>query len=607
MHHRGPDNYGVFQIPGELVFSHLRLAILDLNPESNQPFHSEDDQYVLVFNGEIYNYLELRQELKQEGIGFSTQSDTEVLLKAYIHWGNECVKKFNGDWAFVIYDKNSKITFGSRDRYGVKPFNFYKSKDEFIFSSEIKSILALKPELRVPNKNAILNFCKNSLGAENHETWFQNIFRLPPGTFFTLKGDDLKIESYWQYEQSPKFSENNYKEVEKGYLEQFENAVKIRTRTDVPFGTTLSSGIDSTSIASFINKFRFGGHKTYTAVFNQERFSSKDKGLYKGETEINEGDIVKRFTKEMNLDCNLVDSHSSDFIETLTSNIYHLESGNSSPATIPLSNLLKRAKEDVTVVLEGQGSDELLAGYSFSMFPYALWDLIKKGRIKQAWREILEIKANYSFLYVIKLFFRSLNIPIVEHFYHRMTGVDRAFSKDSLRTYTRVVPNLPKMKKASTFDKKRVEAHMNGLVNLLHYGDAISMAHSLESRNPFCDVDLVSYSMRLPQTFLYHEGMGKYIHRKAMLGIVPDYILNNKVKFGFATPLSEVFSSWEDPAVKILNSDSFKKREIFDYRGVANLLQQQIEGEKSWGSILFRILSVELWYRQFIDKRLEAF
>ena len=215
-----------------LCFGHVRLSIIDLNENSNQPFCDDTDNYYIVFNGEIFNYLEIKLELEGFGHMFKTNSDTEVLLKSYIQWGEECVQKFNGMWAFSIYDKLQDKLFCSRDRFGIKPFNYANIDGQFIFASEIKAILTYFPVLKVPNYNVIANYCRTSIGAQIKETWFKEIYRLEPAHNLVIDSSGFKIKRYWDY---PRKINNNisFDKAKETYKSIFENAVKMRMRSDV--------------------------------------------------------------------------------------------------------------------------------------------------------------------------------------------------------------------------------------------------------------------------------------------------------------------------------------------------------------------------------------
>ncbi len=602
MKHRGPDAYGQWGIANKIELAHVRLSIIDLSNQSNQPFFSNCRKYVVVFNGEIFNYIEIRKELESLGHRFRTTSDTEVLLNSYIEWGDKCVSKFNGDWAFAIYNFNEETLFCSRDRFGVKPFNYAVTNKEFVFSSEIKSILHYCPNLRQPDYNVIANFCRNSLGAQTENTWFSGIKRLLPSHNLILKDGKINIYRYWDY---PTQTLNNISlnDAVVIYKDLFQNAVKLRMRSDVPVGTTLSSGLDSSSIVSVLRRFYNNSHKTFTAVFKPEEYDILEKSVYRDNIDIDEGSVVKKLAYDLNLDAHLVNISDIDFVNELYDIIYHLESGNASPATLPLSRILNYARNYVTVIMEGQGADELLGGYVGNNWLTLLWEYIKRGDIGRFKKEFNLYTNHYSLLYTIKMFFRLLNNDFIERAYQFYSGLYKIFG-EKIRNYERIKDyplDPPYFDQA--INKRLFKSHTGGLVNLLHYGDAISMSKSMESRLPFMDVHLVEFAFKLPFHFKIYNGLGKYIHRVSMKNIVPDYILENLVKFGFNTPISKHFMSLSEGANSILLSKKCMDRGIFNGRGLKSIMEQHIQKKKNNSTILFRLLSTELWFRRFIDSR----
>lgn len=604
MGYRGPDAYGQWGIEGKIELAHLRLSILDLREESNQPFFSSCSRYAIVFNGEIYNYIEIKDKLKKEGFEFHTESDTEVLINSYIKWGEGCVQYFNGDWAFAIYDIESDKLFCSRDRFGVKPFNYAIINESLVFSSEVKSILKYYPSLKTPNYNTISNFCRNSVGAHTHETWFLGVERLLPAHNLVVEKGIIKTYKYWEYPVNT-FKDLSFEDACIEYKNLFEEAVKLRMRSDVPVGTTLSSGIDSASIASVISKYNnamMEKHKTFTAVFNDSSFDKLEKQAFKNDIEIDEGYIVKQLSSILNLDSRFINSDDNQFTNELSSIIFHLESGHSSYATLPLSRVLEKASSEVTVVMEGQGADELLGGYVLKAFPYLIFEHIKNWRFKSALHEFNAFRLNYSIGQSSKLLFRLIGGSFIEKIYHAIKGIDRVFGP-LLLDYKRIkdYPFEPNCFDDG-FNEALFKSHTGGLVNLLHYGDAISMSKSMESRNPFVDVHLVEFCFKLPYDYKMKNGLGKYIHRKAMKGVVPNFILENPIKLGFITPLSIQFASYDSIPVKILMSDRCLSRGIFTKSGLMKLIDTHIKKKENHSPLLFRLLSVELWFRIFIDQ-----
>lgn len=605
MKHRGPNAFGQWGIDKVVELAHVRLSIIDLAPESNQPFVSNCGNFVIVFNGEIYNFIELKEELIQIGVVFRTKSDTEVLLNSYINWGSQCVNRFNGDWAFSIFDIKKNRLFCSRDRFGIKPFNYTLFNNRFVFSSEIKSIIGYFPEIKTPNYNVINNYCRNSLGAQHFETWFDGILRLQPAHNLIIENNKLSIERYWNYPTIVN-SKIKFDDAKEEYLKIFKSSLELRMRSDVPIGTTLSSGIDSGSIVSVLRELNLENHKTYTATFEASEFEILEKKAYRADLEIDEKSLIIKLAKSLNLDSSFVDCSNIDFINELTSVLYHLESGHSSPAILPLIKVMSRASDDVKVVLEGQGADELLSGYIINAFPTLLFELLRKLRFRQIVIEIKAFSKHYSMKFAFKQFIRLFNSSFIENIYHKVIGVDKLFST-SLNNYKRI-SDYPKQNItfSEKFNELLYKSHVGGLVNLLHYGDAISMSKSIESRLPFLDYRLVEFVFELPFDFKMKNGFGKTIHRAALKNIVPDFILSNPLKFGFNTPLSVNFKDVNSSAVKVLMSDTTINRGLFKKKELMKIIQKHIDKKHDYSTFLFRLLSVELWFRLFIDKNKES-
>ena len=602
MRYRGPDANAVKAFDNKVILGHLRLSIIDLDKENNQPFQI-DNRYWIVFNGEIYNYIELRVELVAAGYCFRTTGDTEVLVRAYQHWGEDCVNRFNGMWAFAIYDEEINKLFCSRDRFGIKPFNYANVNSQFIFSSEIKAIISYFPELKVPNYNVIANYCRKSTGAQVKNTWFKDIFRLEPAHNLVADNSGINIYRYWDYPHKVN-KEINFNGAVKKYKELLSDAVQLRMRSDVPVGFTLSSGLDSTALVCLL-KNKFNGNKnTYTAAFDATEFDSLETQTYKGDIEINEPALVKKVAKELDLVPAIIQIKYENYVENLSEIIYHLESGHSSPAVIPLFQILNKAKNEVTVVLEGQGADEMLGGYINSALPVYFLELLRRFKIRKAYKEFKIFTQSYSFKMAFMILVRQSNLGFFKKLYYKLSGMESLYLNEigkykEIRDY----PNEP-LGFDNLLNKHLYKDHSGVLVDLLHYGDAISMSQSLESRLPFMDYRLVEFAFTLPSEFKINNGLGKYIHRVAMKGIVPDYILDSPLKFGFNSPLSHLFKREGESSPKaILLSEKCLNRKLFSERALIKAFDEQKSGKKNHSRTLYRMLSVELWFREFIDNK----
>lgn len=600
INYRGPDAQGVKQFENKTILGHNRLSIIDLNHSSNQPFQL-DDRYWIIFNGEIYNYIEIRDELTDLGYLFRTESDTEVLLRSYTVWGQDCVNHFNGMWAFAIYDELENKIFCSRDRFGIKPFNYACIDGQFIFSSESKAIFSYFPSLKVPNYNVIANYCRNSIGAQIEQTWFKNIYRLPAAHNMLVTNQGIKKYRYWNYPKKVNLR-ISFNEACNSYRELLIDSVKLRMRSDVPVGFTLSSGIDSTSIVSLLKK-QLEGNRTYTASFEDSGLRNNENTNFKTEINIDETRLVKRLSTELGFSPDIVEVNFNHYVTDLQKIIFHLESGHGSPAVFPLDKILNEATKEITVVLEGQGADELLGGYISNVEPVYIKEMIKKLKFKKAFTELKAFTQHYSATSALMLMVRQSDLGLIKKVFYQLSGINSMFS-GPIKKF-KWIKDYPEEPKGFDTDLNEhlFKAHSGGLENLLHYGDAISMKHSLESRLPFMDYRLVEFAFTLPTKFKVHHGMGKYIHRKAMEGIVPDYILQNKLKFGFDSPLAAIFSdTGPDSARSVLLSEKCLSRGLFSRTELEKCFNKHKEGHANNARLLYRMLNVELWFRNFIDK-----
>ncbi|MDM8553310.1 asparagine synthase (glutamine-hydrolyzing) [Desulfococcaceae bacterium HSG7] len=582
--HRGPDANKVSLINKDTGLGHVRLSIIDLSQRSNQPF--EYHNLTISYNGEIYNYIEIKKELVKKGYSFKTESDTEVVIIAYLHWGEECVAHFNGMWAFAIYDKSKDVLFCSRDRFGIKPFNYTFTNGRFIFASEIKAILAYDNTLKKPNYNSIAQYLRETVGAQAEETWFDKIYRLKPAHNLLVTRTGHTEKRYWNYpEQSA--NDISYEQAGGKYQELLKDSVNLRMRSDVTVGLTLSGGLDSSSIACLLKELFDKNLNAYTASFPNSPFD--------------EYPIAKKLCDRLQMRHIGVSPQYDVYVDTISQIVYHLESGHGSPAIYPLWWIAKRAKEDIVVYLEGQGADEALGGYVNAIIIDYILHLCRKGRMRQALTEMLYYKKNRSFLLSIMLFCRQEFSSEFRKIYQAVLGIEGIY-EDRLKIDSpfKLDWNEPP-ESYSKLNKRLFYQHQSGLVNLLHYGDAISMAHSLENRLPFMDYRLVEFVFKLPDRFKLKNGLGKYIHREAVKDFVPEYICNNYKKLGFVSPLRHIFSEPGFGTEDIILGDKINQRGLFKRQKVKKLFKLHKYGKVNYERLFFKILSTELWFRHFID------
>ena len=538
--HRGPDAKSVeFYEEGSIFisFGHRRLSIIDLNENANQPYHYEN--YTIVFNGEIYNYLELKEELKEKGIVFQTKSDTEVLIKSYAYWGRECLHKFNGMFSFLIYDRNKKEVFLARDRFGIKPLYYYVNENsEIFFASEIKQIVSLDCYVAIGNVNAIGNFIENRYIDYSNETFFHNVFQICGGEAALVNLTTLKIDRYSWYKIEDTESIPN--STVKDFYQLFKSSIELRLRSDVEVGSCLSGGVDSSSIVCVADAILKGCKKytlkTFTSCFDDEKFDEREY--------VN---ITKSVT---NIDTTYLFPQSLDFFNKINSLIYiHDEPIWSSSIFAQHEVFSSASRANVKVILDGQGADEVFCGYSGIFYPTYFKRLSKYLQIKELTRSVN--KKATLFLFVKQ--FLPIKIKSSE------TKVMLLNFNNQFRS------NFESLKdQTSYFIKYHLPA-------LLHYEDRNSMASSIESRLPFLDYRLVEFGYHMPDHLKISNNMGKVVIRNAMRGVTPDEILDNKNKKGFVTPqkvwINENSKEMHDQIKKLVFLkfvDEFKLCKILD-------------------------------------------
>jgi len=579
--HRGPDNISSNFINQNLAFGHTRLSIIDLDKKNNQPFILNN--YVLTFNGEIFNYLELRKELIDLGYSFTTSGDTEVLLNAYIEWGSDCVKKFNGMWAFSIYDKIKNIIFCSRDRYGIKPFYYYSDENSFIFSSEIKSIITYFNNLKIPNEQVIYNFLYNNYGNEGELTWFSNIKRLLPSTNLKFNFSSVKKTKYWDYSYSKNNNTLSFKKL-------LSNSVKLRLRSDVEIAATLSSGLDSNVICSIISQYLESKFQTFTAFSDNNNFTRNEKKFYSKNVDLDESLIVKNNENLYKIHPNYIQVSFDNFYKDLKKSIYHLESGHSSYAIVSALNIYKNVKrKNIKVILEGQGADELLGGYITETFFLTSIQYLKKLKFIKLFLYQKNLLKTYSLKEIIKIFINSFSHL---SFFHKLK---KFLMNNDITKKSFGLINKNNYKK-DYFIKK----HSNGLVNLLAYGDKLSMAYGIETRLPFLDYRLVNHSFNLDYEDKVNGIFGKHILRESFRSQIPTEVYESTLKLGFSTPIHKILTS----DINIINKLKCKSTLSFICNYKKEILVNKFyNNEFRYSDFIFKILTILIWEETYLTNK----
>lgn len=599
--HRGPDGEGIY-IDGNVGLAHKRLSIID--PQGgHQPMCNEDGTVWITFNGAVYNYLELRQELLQRGHKIKTYSDTEVVIHAYEEYGENCVEKFNGMFAFVIWDSRRKYIFAARDRFGVKPFYYYADSDKFIFASEIKAILATGLVHKEVNYDGIKDYIvfQFTLG---EKTLFKDIKKLNPGHWLKIdlnKGMKVTIQQYWDL----KFNYDTY-HTEDYFVDKLmfllSDATKIRLRSDVPLGSHLSGGLDSSTIVCIASDLLGGGLKTFTGAFKEGR-------------EYNETEYAKIVSKFANTEYHEIIPNADDFKNVLSDIIYYLDEPGAGPGVFPQYFVSKLASQHVKVVLGGQGGDEIFMGYARYLVAYleecikgAIWETADKDKYAVDLNSIVpNLPLLHSYKPMLQYFWKDgLFGSQAERYYRlvdRSAGMKDIFNQEVLSSYS----YSPYEEFKSIFDKEDVHSYINrmtyfdmkgSLPAMLNVEDRTSMAVGLESRLPLLDYRIAELLATIPPVIKFKGGKSKALFKESIKNIIPSEVLNRKDKMGFPVPLVEWYQdSLKDYVEDILLSDRTKSRGLFNTEKIEGLVRR----EGKFSRVTWGLLCLELWFRTFID------
>jgi asparagine synthase (glutamine-hydrolysing) len=583
-----------------LLLGHRRLSIIDLSSAGHQPMSNEDGSLWIVYNGEIYNYVEIGEELKTLGHRLRSKTDTEVILHAYEEWGTDCLAHFNGMWAFAIVDLRAKRIFCSRDRAGVKPFYYSYDGKRFCFASEIKALLSVEGVSIEPNEQILGDYLFSGLLDHTEETFFRNIYQLRAGGWLLLEGNQLTIHSYWDIaDKGVRFArEEDYAER---FYELFQDAIRLRLRSDVPVGTCLSGGLDSSAIVCLANRMIFNGQ-----TINQEMVGKRQKTFSScfENPAYDERTFIEKVIQQTGAEKNYVFPQPETLFEDMTEMAWHQDEPFGSTSVYAQWNVMQAAKErGVTVLLDGQGADELLAGYIPSF--YILFsDLLKRAHVGRLIKAINDFKNRQGRLpSPTRMFAALLPSWTKQGLWHILKeGVE--WSENSFREkYLRILPRPHKFKDALN-DYLYQMFRFTSLPGLLHYEDRNSMAFSVEARLPFLDYRLVEYLFSLPSEQKINEGVTKVVLRQALKGILPEEVRNRHDKMGFVTPEDVWFrTALRDPIHQIINSKTFADRGYFDIRKVNESFRQHCAEKKNISFTIWRWVSTELWFRTFVDRR----
>lgn len=584
MKHRGPDDEGIF-IENNVGLGFVRLSIIDLSPAGHQPMVSWDGRYIIVFNGEIYNYLELKKELNSLGYSFRTHTDTEVLLYSFIHWGEECLHHLNGMWAFVIYDRIKNEIFGCRDRFGVKPFYYLITSNQLVFASDISAILKVLNDKPKPNEAIIFDYLVFNRTDQNENTFFCDVKKLQHGHSFRLSLSDSRFVINKWYDLRSSLKKPFSSPLE--FRDQFSSSIGLRLRSDVPVGVCLSGGLDSSAIVSTLLKdYSKNDVHTFSAIYG--------KGITGDES-----GFINEYRKSV---------QNMHFVtpsaESLLNDIEGFVTAHSEP--IPTSSpyaqykVMELARRNVVVTLDGQGADEQLGGYHY-FFGFFLKDLALSMKWLKFIAEAVSYYKNHKSFYGLKsmtYFMLPQNlqskIKVINNGYLNHRYIKKHEKGNSIAS---------SIYSSGSLHEALLDHFEYKLEHLLKWEDKNSMWFSIEARVPFLDYRLVEQTLSLDPEKIIKDGMNKYILREAMNGTLPESIRLRRDKIGFSTPAGDWFrhKSFQVYIKELINSESFRSRDIFNNGKVDTLYSRFLNGKSDISGEIWKWIHLETWYRQFID------
>lgn len=578
--HRGPDDAGCW-VKGRVALGHRRLSILDLSASGHQPMEYTDGRYVITFNGEIYNYLELRSELLALGFRFRSKTDTEVILAAYVAWGRACVCRFNGMWSFAIYDVEDDAIFAARDRFGVKPFYYVRTDQYFAFGSEIRQLLPLLPLVEA-NPRVVSEFLLTGVQVQSTETFFEHVSALLPGhlLLYDVGKDQCVIDRYYNLlDQVSRAGATPEQDEIQEFRRVFEDAVRLRLRSDVRVGTCLSGGLDSSSIALVAARMH---HSASNQPFSAVTAVSEDP---RNSEEVYAAEVVRAGV----LDWIKTRPTYEDFNALLPHVVTHQEEPFNSPSICMQAFVMRAAKENgVIVLLDGQGGDETLLGYDryYAAYCVMLWRTGGAVEVLRGLRQARLSNANMNPWRVAAYSVFGL-IPAARALYYK-----RRSSYLAVRPPT---PDWVERFASGCLDVRRLQAleiETTALPALLRYEDKNSMAFSIEARLPFLDYRLVERSIALPLGLKMRDGWTKWTLRKAMSDVLPHDIAWRRNKIGFAAPTE----LWLGRHVNIMSEKVQRSSLIKRFCHVDRLMEQyrRLDRNSQW-----RLYSLALWEDEF--------
>lgn len=568
----------------KIAFGFRRLSIIDLTPTGHQPMSYMNGRYWIVFNGEIYNYIELRNELKDLGYRFHSNTDTEVIMAAYDYYGVDCFNKFNGMWAFVLYDLKNDEIIVSRDRFGIKPLYYYNDNNYLLFASEIKQFISFGGLDIQPYVEKIINDLNVDTREYLKETPFTNVFRFPKSHYLKTKVDslnnkDIIFKQYYKLnylidDNRIEYDRNTAHNLAEEYYSLLEDSVSLRLRADVDVGTCFSGGLDSSSVVYLVNKLIqkkniSSQQKTFSLVFNSTDTKYCDESFF-----------IDKLSKELNLKSYKTEPSVEDVLGNIRKMIFAMDTPQHSTLMSYIFTYQLVRQNGIVVTLDGQGADELQAGY----LPYFRYYSINNS----IFEALKKLSSNMS---TMKGANKEIMLGVI------FSVIKRLRLNSAAERYIR---NKNKQTPFKTLNEKLFEDFNNNLETLFHYGDRGSMINSVEARFPMMDYRLVEFWMRMPSIYKLFDGYTKYIARISMNKKLPDDIVWRKDKKGWEMPQKE----WVKNGLGVLIRDEVSNSRFLKEIGIDfnfSKFDMSISDNRHW-KLPIRLYNLSQWYKIFFEE-----
>jgi len=615
--HRGPDDFGTY-VDDRVALGHTRLMIIDLSSSGKQPLFDVSGRAGIVFNGEVYNYNEIKQELLGKGYRFKSSTDTEVVLNYYLEYGFDCLEKFIGMFAFAIYDKSKSQVFLARDRIGIKPLYYTLFDDKLIFASEIKAILLYPGFQTEPDVNAISSYLSYRYPI-GENTLFKNIFSLQPGHYLDISASDIVKKQYWDLPiniDKEDFGEDYYL---RNVKELLENSVRYRMISDVPLGAYLSGGLDSSIIVSIMSKFSDNPVKTFTIGFADEGY--------------NEFEYAKQVANMCSTDHHEIMLGSDKYIENMIRLIKFKDSPLSVANEPALYVMSQKLKQYITVVLSGEGADEIFGGYGrIFRSPYDYLRLKELSENNQTNNKTVfkTLIKNLNSKYSGKSFHNEIDHFLELYSYISWNDKEKFLDQDIISIlngdhllYQLFNSQFDRINNLNIYDKYMWIFEKFHIIGLLHRVDMTTMATSVEARVPFVDHRLVEFALAMPVRYKLKwkslldkiaasvcnsdqisekYDIPKYILKKAFEKQLPPDVVWRR-KMGFPVPIHNwLGSNFNDFAMEVLLDDKARSRKIYNFKNLENMLNnQELFKKHKFGLKIWMLVNLELWFQEYFD------